>query len=102
MTIYKVKARMAANIWHQDTPSYNIPITRKKSNEEQVVLDKSNVLLVGPTGTGKTLISKTIAEILDVPYSINDATPFTQAGYVGEDAEVCIARLLQVNSIFYF
>jgi len=91
----EIKARMAANIWHQDTPSYNIPITRKRSDEEPVVLDKSNVLLVGPTGTGKTLISKTIAEILDVPYSINDATPFTQAGYVGEDAEVCVARLLQ-------
>jgi len=91
----ELKARMAANIWHQDTPSISMNIARKKSDDEVVVLDKSNVLLVGPTGTGKTLISKTIAEMLDVPYSINDATPFTQAGYVGEDAEFCIARLLQ-------
>ncbi|ORX42121.1 ClpX, ATPase regulatory subunit [Piromyces finnis] len=91
----EIKARMAANIWHQDTPTYNSSINRRKTDEESVVLDKSNVLLVGPTGTGKTLISKTIAEILDVPYSINDATPFTQAGYVGEDSEVCVARLLQ-------
>jgi len=86
---------MAANIWH-DNPSYSMNTNKKKSEDESVILDKSNVLLVGPTGTGKTLISKTIAEILDVPYSLNDATPFTQAGYVGEDAEVCIARLLQV------
>jgi len=91
----EIKARMAANIWHQENQPINYTMSRKKSEDESVVLDKSNVLLVGPTGTGKTLISKTIAEILDVPYSINDATPFTQAGYVGEDAEVCIARLLQ-------
>jgi len=90
----EIKARMAANIWH-DNPSYSMNTNKKKSEDESVILDKSNVLLVGPTGTGKTLISKTIAEILDVPYSLNDATPFTQAGYVGEDAEVCIARLLQ-------
>ncbi|ORX83784.1 ClpX, ATPase regulatory subunit [Anaeromyces robustus] len=91
----EIKARMAANIWHQDGQSFNINSNKKRYNSESVVLDKSNVLLVGPTGTGKTLISKTIAEILDVPFSINDATPFTQAGYVGEDAEVCVARLLQ-------
>jgi len=60
-----------------------------------VVLDKSNILLIGPSGSGKTLIAKTIAQVLDVPFSMNDATPLTQSGYVGEDVEVIIYRLLQ-------
>ncbi|KNC97142.1 ATP-dependent Clp protease, ATP-binding subunit ClpX [Spizellomyces punctatus DAOM BR117] len=63
--------------------------------DERVLIDKSNVLLIGPTGSGKTLIARTIAKVLDVPFSMNDATPFTQSGYVGEDVEVCIYRLLQ-------
>lgn len=69
-----------------------------KMSDEHVVIDKSNVLLLGPTGCGKTLIAKTTAQLLDVPFSMNDATPFTQAGYVGEDVESCIGRLLQVGS----
>ncbi|PVU86922.1 hypothetical protein BB561_006506 [Smittium simulii] len=59
------------------------------------ILDKSNVLILGPTGSGKTLLVKTIAEVLNVPFSISDATPLTQAGYVGEDVESVIHRLLQ-------
>lgn len=63
--------------------------------DEPVVVEKSNVLLVGPSGSGKTMVIKTIAKLLDVPFSMNDATPLTQAGYIGEDVEICIYRLLQ-------
>ncbi|CAI6329588.1 unnamed protein product [Periconia digitata] len=57
-------------------------------------IEKSNVLMLGPTGTGKTLMTKTVARSLNVPYSVSDCTPFTQSGYIGEDAETCVARLL--------
>lgn len=59
-----------------------------------LTLDKANVLLLGPSGVGKTLMAKTLARVLAVPFSMSDCTPFTQAGYIGEDAEICVQRLL--------
>ncbi len=65
------------------------------SNNDDVALEKSNILLIGPTGSGKTLVAQTLARFLDVPFTIADATPLTQAGYVGEDVENIILYLLQ-------
>ncbi|MGD8754033.1 MAG: ATP-dependent Clp protease ATP-binding subunit ClpX [Desulfobacterales bacterium] len=65
------------------------------SDNNDVALDKSNILLIGPTGSGKTLMAQTLARFLDVPFAIADATPLTQAGYVGEDVENIILNLLQ-------
>lgn len=67
----------------------------KKDNLDQVEIEKSNVILVGETGTGKTLLAKTIAKMLNVPFAIADATVLTEAGYVGEDVESILSRLLQ-------
>ena len=64
-------------------------------NSRRSSLSKSNILLIGPTGTGKTLMAQTLARILDVPFAIVDATTLTEAGYVGEDVENIILKLLQ-------
>ncbi|MDQ3141968.1 MAG: ATP-dependent Clp protease ATP-binding subunit ClpX [Bacteroidota bacterium] len=64
-------------------------------DENEVEIEKSNVLFIGPTGTGKTLMAKSLARLLDVPFAIVDATSFTEAGYVGEDVEGMLSRLLQ-------
>jgi len=66
-----------------------------EKKDDGVELEKSNILLVGPTGTGKTLLARTIAKMLDVPFTIVDATVLTEAGYVGEDVESILTRLLQ-------
>ena len=64
-------------------------------SNDDVEIEKSNILLVGSTGTGKTLLARTIAKMLKVPFAIGDATALTQAGYVGEDVESLLVRLLQ-------
>jgi ATP-dependent Clp protease ATP-binding subunit ClpX len=67
------------------------------SVQDDVELDKSNIMLIGPTGVGKTLLAQTLARILDVPFTIADATTLTEAGYVGEDVENILVRLLQAG-----
>ena len=67
----------------------------QKSNDEEIEIQKSNVIMVGETGTGKTLLAKSIAKMLNVPFCIADATVLTEAGYVGEDVESILSRLLQ-------
>ncbi|GJM32156.1 MAG: ATP-dependent Clp protease ATP-binding subunit ClpX [Saprospiraceae bacterium] len=75
---------------------YNHYKRLRQPNQGEVEIEKSNILFVGQTGTGKTLLAKTIAKFLNVPFAIVDATVFTEAGYVGEDVESILSRLLQV------
>lgn len=88
--------------------TYSLPLTFRNDSSNQLgsafpsmdesqpalSLEKSNILLLGPSGVGKTLMAKTLAKVLDVPFSMSDCTPLTQAGYIGEDAEVVVQRLL--------
>ena len=71
-------------------------LQQTKDDKDGVEIEKSNIIMVGSTGTGKTLLARTIAKLLDVPFTIVDATVFTEAGYVGEDVESILTRLLQV------
>jgi ATP-dependent Clp protease ATP-binding subunit ClpX len=73
-------------------------VNTKKEDKNDIEIEKSNVIMVGETGTGKTLIARTIAKLLNVPFCIADATVFTEAGYVGEDVESIITRLLQESN----
>jgi ATP-dependent Clp protease ATP-binding subunit ClpX len=70
-----------------------------EGEEEDIELQKSNILLIGPTGCGKTLLAQTLASILEVPFAVADATTLTEAGYVGEDVENILLRLLQVADL---
>ena len=88
----RAKRQLAVAVYnHYKRINHNL----SEKTEESVELEKSNILMVGPTGTGKTLMAKTIARLLDVPFTIVDATVLTEAGYVGEDVESILTRLLQ-------
>ncbi len=73
---------------------YKRILSKKTEKDDGIVMDKSNILLLGPTGSGKTLLVKTLANILNVPFAMSDATTLTEAGYVGEDVENCLQKLL--------
>ena len=107
MTVLKpveIKAKLDDYIIGQDAAKKAISVAvynhykriTKPFNPADVELEKSNILLLGPTGSGKTLIARTLAKILNVPFCIADATTLTEAGYVGEDVENILLRLLQV------
>ncbi|MBP7273065.1 MAG: ATP-dependent Clp protease ATP-binding subunit ClpX [Saprospiraceae bacterium] len=81
---------------HLAVAVYNHYKRLKQTRQDGIEIEKSNILFVGQTGTGKTLLAKTIAKLLNVPFAIVDATVFTEAGYVGEDVESILSRLLQV------
>jgi ATP-dependent Clp protease ATP-binding subunit ClpX len=78
---------------------YKRLLDKKNNDEDDVELDKSNVLLIGPTGTGKTLLAQTLADMLHVPFAIGDATTLTQAGYVGEDVENLLLKLIRAANL---
>lgn len=99
----EIKAHLDEYIIGQETAKRTISVAvynhykriRSLAKQSDIEYSKSNVLLIGPTGSGKTLIARTLAMILDVPFAISDATTLTEAGYVGEDVENIILRLLQ-------
>lgn len=80
---------------HYKRINYNAELKNKKSSEHPIELEKSNVLMIGPTGCGKTLLAKTLAKVLKVPFASCDATTLTEAGYVGDDVENVLLKLIQ-------
>lgn len=85
------------NVWNPNAPPPPSPQPIGSSpvlDASPMTIEKSNIMLLGPSGVGKTLMAKTLARVLEVPFSMSDCTPFTQAGYIGEDADVCVQRLL--------
>ncbi len=103
LTPKQIKEQLDEHIIGQDDAKkilsvavYNhIKRINSKQNNNDVVLDKSNVLLLGPTGSGKTLLAKTLADILNVPFAVADATTLTEAGYVGDDVENVLLKLIK-------
>lgn len=90
----EVKKILAVSVYnHYKRINYNL--IKKDNNQDEVELEKSNVLLVGPTGSGKTLLAKTLAKTLKVPFATSDATALTEAGYVGDDVENILLKLIQ-------
>lgn len=104
-TPQEIKAHLDQYVIGQDKPKRNLAVAvynhykrirhQQNRTEDEVELAKSNILLIGPTGSGKTLLAQTISRLLDVPFVMADATTLTEAGYVGEDVENIITKLLQ-------
>ena len=92
---YVIGQRLAKEILSVAVHNHYKRLNHETKNNQDVELSKSNILLVGPTGCGKTLLAQTLARILDVPFTMADATTLTEAGYVGEDVENIILKLLQ-------
>ncbi len=100
----EIKAYLDEYVIGQDEAKRNLAVAvynhykrlQQPAGDDGVEIEKSNIIMVGSTGTGKTLLARTIAKLLDVPFTIVDATVFTEAGYVGEDVESILSRLLQV------
>ncbi len=105
LTPQEIKAKLDEHIVGQDQAKKVLSVAvynhykrignAKISDDDEVVLEKSNVLMLGPTGSGKTLLAKTLAKILNVPFAVADATTLTEAGYVGEDVENILLKLIQ-------
>jgi len=92
---YVIGQRFAKEVLSVAVHNHYKRLNHENKNNKEVELSKSNILLVGPTGCGKTLLAQTLARILDVPFTMADATTLTEAGYVGEDVENIILKLLQ-------
>ena len=87
----QTKKKLAVAVYNH----YKRIFMNRQKTSDGIELSKSNIMLIGPTGTGKTLLAQTLARMLDVPFAIVDATTLTEAGYVGEDVENIILKLLQ-------
>ena len=92
---YVIGQKFAKEILSVAVHNHYKRLNHETKNNKDIELSKSNILLVGPTGGGKTLLAQTLARILDVPFTMADATTLTEAGYVGEDVENIILKLLQ-------